>query len=931
MIRSTASLHAGNFPTVDAVTRTHGSVRAGLLASRTARAAAKTVVGPPAAPLKVSASSPRQLGTPSPRQLTGPQRLVYVGTGSPCQLSPAQQGSASAWTVKAVVTIRRKRHPSPSERLTEQIDSLSDSAGQKVLLQLVSTDVDPRTGAGRRSSRVALHDWSEKASIVADKVQYTAEFKLSKWFGWPGAITILNNHQNELFVETIALQGLPIGTIYFSCYSWVQPKFQDPQERVFFTNQPYLPLETPQGLKELREQSKASFRGNGKGVRKSWESIYEYDVYNDIGNPDKSEELSRPTLGGNGELPYPRRCRTGRPPTKADANAESALEMGKNYYVPRDESFQETKQDSFIGKTLKGVVHQLVPSLGKSLKESHEDFQSFQEIDRLYEEGIKLRNFETENEVLRALNIGQVTKKMQDALCNASKLLQYAQPEVISKDRFAWLRDDEFGRQMLAGANPVQIERLQEFPPKSALDPTVFGDPLSALKPEHLVGRLEGLSVEEAIEQGKLFLLDYHDAFLPFVSHVNALEGRKMYASRTILFHTRSGSLVPLAIELSLPSRKRVFTPGLHASSYWLWQLAKAHVSSNDAGFHQLVNHWLRSHAVVEPCVVATKRQLSSMHPLFTFLQPHFRYTLEINAAARQLLINADGVIENCFTPGPFALQMSSAAYSSMWRFDRESLPADLLKRGMAVEDASQPHGIKLVIEDYPYASDGLLMWDAIKTWVDEYVSLYYKDVKSVEDDVELQAWWEEIRTVGHEDKKDEAWWPRVKTPDDLKGVLTTIIWVVSGFHAAVNFGQYAYGGYVPNRPCLTRRLIPEEGSEAYQEFLQNPEKFFMTTLPNQLQATTLMSVVDTLSSHSPDEEYLGERAQTNWTNDGAAKDAFKRFSLQMGAIEHMIAQRNHDPSLKNRNGAGVLPYELLCPSSRPGTTSRGVPNSVSI
>jgi hypothetical protein len=35
-----------------------------------------------------------------------------------------------------------------------------------------------------------------------------------------------------------------------------------------------------------------------------------------------------------------------------------------------------------------------------------------------------------------------------------------------------------------------------------------------------------------------------------------------------------------------------VFTPPADATSIWLWQLAKAHVCSNDAGVHQLVNHW---------------------------------------------------------------------------------------------------------------------------------------------------------------------------------------------------------------------------------------------------------------------------------------------------------------------------------------------------
>lgn len=113
----------------------------------------------------------------------------------------------------------------------------------------------------------------------------------------------------------------------------------------------------------------------------------------------------------------------------------------------------------------------------------------------------------------------------------------------------------------------------------------------------------------------------------------------------------------------------------------------------------------------------------------------------------------------------------------------------------MAVEDPTAPHGLKLTIEDYPFANDGLILWDDIKQWVTDYVKHYYRDSALVESDKELQAWWTEIRTVGHADKKDEPWWPKLKTVEDLIGILTTMIWVTSGHHSAVNFGQYDFAG----------------------------------------------------------------------------------------------------------------------------------------
>ena len=78
--------------------------------------------------------------------------------------------------------------------------------------------------------------------------------------------------------------------------------------------QPYLPSETPPGLRDLRDKELKDLRGDGTGVRKLCDRIYDYATYNDLGNPDRGKEFIRPILGGK-KIPYPRRCRTGRPPT----------------------------------------------------------------------------------------------------------------------------------------------------------------------------------------------------------------------------------------------------------------------------------------------------------------------------------------------------------------------------------------------------------------------------------------------------------------------------------------------------------------------------------------------------------------------------------------------------------------------------------------
>ncbi|OAY70522.1 putative lipoxygenase 5 [Ananas comosus] len=779
------------------------------------------------------------------------------------------------FTVRAAATVRRRRKEDVKGMIANQIDAYSDKIGRNVVLELISTEIDPRTGAPRTSKRAELKGWFEKKDTKAEHAVYTAEFTITSAFGEPGAIAVLNRHHREFYLESIVVEGFGPDPIHFTCSSWVQPTRIHPNKRIFFTNKPYLPSETPPGLRMLREKELRELRGDGTGERKLTDRVYDFATYNDLGNPDKGAECARPLLGGE-DKPYPRRMRTGRPPASSDARAESRVEYPVPVYVPRDEAFEEGKEEMLSDGALKALLHNLVPSLVASISSESIDFKGFHEVDNLFKEGIRLKQT-LQDQLLQKIPV--VSKLFE----SGEALLRYDNPHILTKDKFAWLRDDEFARQTLAGINPINIERLQAFPPVSQLDPAVYGPPESAIKEEHIAGHLDGMSVQQAIAKNKLYILDYHDIYLPFLDQINAQDGRKAYGTRTIFFLTSLGTLKP-------------------------------------------------THACIEPFIIAAHRQLSAMHPIYKLLKPHMRYTLEINAIARQILISGDGVIESGFTPGRYCVEMSAAAYRDHWRFDQEGLPADLIRRGMAVEDPTQPHGLRLLIEDYPYATDGLLLWSAIERWVHTYVSACYPSVHHVQADTELQSWYAESIHSGHPDKRHAPWWPRLSSPADVASFLTTLIWLASAQHAALNFGQYPLGGYVPCRPPLMRRLVPIPGDPEFENLTADPHRFFLSALPSLTQATTFMTVIDTLSTHSADEEYLGERPEPDaWTGDAAMVRAAREFAADVRRAEEEMSRRNSDPQRRNRCGAGVLPYELMAPSSTPGITCRGVPNSVTI
>lgn len=808
--------------------------------------------------------------------------------------------------------------------------------GKLVCVQIYSgTDVDPETGKGKLSEKAYFKQGENmKHSNDAKSMIYKIKIHVDSNFGTPRAFVIQNQHKKKFFLQSASIETSNNRIIYFDCNSWIYPIKKTKSDRLFFSNRCCLPSHTPRALVELRKEELDRLRGNGIGERKEWDRIYDYDFYNDLGDPEKGPEHLRPVLGGSRLFPYPRRGRTGRKHSTSGPSSESRPEpMNFDIYVPSDERFGPNKLKELKSNCVHAMLHFLSPKAELLPRQSSSNYQSFEEILYMFSSNRDQTIEGWMRDNLKKLMPVEYLKEITHAMKENRGQLPI--PQIISENEWAWTDDMEFGRQMLAGTHPTRIECLMTFPPQNK-----FGIE-SSIKQSIIESKLEGWTLAQAMEHGRIFMLDHHDYLVPYLNRINA-NGVCAYASRTLLFLRSDGMLKPLTIELSLPGSaphleiQRVFLPAKQGTQAALWQLAKAHVLANDAVYHQLISHWLCTHAVVEPFIIATKRRLSVMHPIHRLLNPHFKDTMHINGLARLILINSGGILETILFPGEICMQISCDLYKE-WRFNEQGLPADLLKRGMAVRDTdtNNPTGIQLLLLDYPYAIDGLEIWVAIKEWVKDFCSFFYKDNDAIEGDLELQAWWSEIQTQGHGD--NDTWWYKITTLSNLVEALTTLIWIASAKHASLNYGQYEYNGYPPNRPTLCRKFVPLEGTVEFGEFLKDPDKFFLKMLPNRFEISLAVALVDVLSRHTCDEVYLGCQQSPGWIDNEVVQNRFAEFKQELKEIQTRIMQRNRDPKLKNRRGPANTEYTLLYPdtsassASTSGITGRGIPNSISI
>jgi len=465
------------------------------------------------------------------------------------------------------------------------------------------------------------------------------------------------------------------------------------------------------------------------------------------------------------------------------------------------------------------------------------------------------------------------------------------------------LGDGEFARQRLAGQNPMVLRRIQSTEPS----PWQTWNQMEWALADGLP-----LDLPQAATENRLFLVDYPQ----FQLATTDLQAGRYVGSPIALFYRRDCDLEPVLIQLE-PGR--IVTPLDGADD---WMRAKLSVQVADVTHHELLAHLGYTHLAMEAFAIATPRQLPANHPLYRLLRPHFQFLLAINTRGNRILLGEGAAIDTLMAPTRTAsLDIIHRAYRqrSIWNY---ALPQDIQQRGIGAD----------VLPDFPYRDDAELLWQAIARYVAAYLHRYYPDDPAVQQDADLQAWAAELGTPLNARPQTDFpsqpawmpadWWhqsglqleslPQVPRVPDFPARLTNlqqvidlaslILFTCAPQHAAVNFSQFDYSGYVPNAPLAAALPADQPGSPLE----------ILPSLPAELGQMELTFALSGIRYG-----HLGNSAQMGFTDRGD-RAILEQFQLDLKAIEDTIHQRN-----EQRFAISGISYPYLLPSH--------IPNSINI
>jgi arachidonate 15-lipoxygenase len=441
----------------------------------------------------------------------------------------------------------------------------------------------------------------------------------------------------------------------------------------------------------------------------------------------------------------------------------------------------------------------------------------------------------------------------------------------IAKD----FHDDRvFAYMRVAGPNPVMLTRVDRLDERVPITAALFR---SVLPHDSLGAALAG---------GRLYLADYGVLAGIEPGYVGGIRKHVFAPSALFAVDQVSGDLTPVSIRCDQASGP-IFTP----RDGYAWLAAKTIVQMADGNVHEAVTHLGRTHLFIGPFAIATERQLAANHPVRLLLRPHFEGTLAINDAAQSVLLAPGGSVDELLAGTIEETRGLAVEAVQSYPFAEAMLPAALQARGVDDRD---------LLPNYPYRDDALLYWDALHSWIRDYVTTYYGDDQMVGRDHELRAWQRELAA---QDGGRVVGIGAIATVDDLVDALTLIVFTASVQHAAVNFPQHDHMSYAPNMPLAGFSPAPVSAGDL-------DEADYLAMLPPRYSATLQLSVTHLLGSiHYTT---LGQYA-ANELCDPRLAAPLAAFRQQLGVIGRTIDARNRERR----------PYAFLMP--------RDVPQSINI
>ena len=472
-----------------------------------------------------------------------------------------------------------------------------------------------------------------------------------------------------------------------------------------------------------------------------------------------------------------------------------------------------------------------------------------------------------------------------------------------------WKSDEEFGRRMLNGANPVLIKRCTSIPPNFGVTPEM----VQPLMPE-------GSDLLREMEDGFVYFADCKilegipvwDGSKAGVNKNSIPSALPRYVSPAMaMFHVnRSGKLLPIAIQLHQELGSPVWTPLDNEAE---WQFARLYYKCADSQVHQMVTHLLETHLVVEPFAVSAYRNMAPTHPIMNLLYHHFKGVVAINTFGRSILISPGGLADHVSSLGGGGhIDLLSKSYLNEWDYLNFSFPNRLRRRG--VEDSSKLPG-------YYYRDDGMALWDIMWNFCHSFLSATYGADPActvddaVQQDVEVQAWIREVHDHGLCKGKNVP--DSFQTFEQLIECVTSLMWQCSAGHASVNFSQYEHYAFFFNAPLAIVQPVPTEKGKADMKdiFKLMPAKFTMHK--------TLVGM-DTLAGFSPADKFLGDYEDEVFR--AAEKEIVDGYKDQIMKLEENIAQRNAgltEGCVTTYDSPYDVPYIHMLPSR--------IPNSIAI